>query len=324
MYHYKDLGLVNMNDMLAKAYKGGYAVPAFNFISIEQLNAIADACIALKSPVILIASPNLQRQLEPQMTARAVQGMVDRIEQVLNKSSVALHLDHGMSYDACTHAIKYGYSSVMIDGSPLPFSENAALTKKVVDYAHQHGISVEGELGALSGVEEEGHEGAGEASYTDPLMVQEFVQYTGVDCLAIAIGTSHGLVKIRPNADGSLPELRYDILEDVSRRIPGFPIVLHGASSIPEQYINMLNKYGGNIETAAGIPEEQVKKAAKMAICKINVASDGWIAALALTRKILAENPKAIDSRVFTLKVRPELAKLYERKIQLMGSQNKL
>lgn len=323
MYHYKDLDLKNTKDMFDQAYKGKYAVPALNFVSIEQFNAIMDACGEKRSPVILLASPNLHRQLGYEMLARMVQSGVDRLENEGNKVPVSLHLDHGMTYEQCEAAVENGFSSVMIDGSALPFKENIALTKKVVDYAHAHQVTVEGELGTLSGAEEEGGEHNKNSQYTDPAMVEEFVHSTGVDCLAVSVGTCHGLVKLKPNPDGSLPELRYDLIEDMQNRLPGFPLVLHGASTIPKKYVDMINQYGGHVDAAVGIPEEQVTRAAKMAVCKVNIASDGWISALALTRKILAENPSAIDSRVFTLKIRPQLAKLYEHKIDVMGSANR-
>lgn len=326
MYNYKELGLVNTRQMFEKAYKENYAVPALNFVSIEQLNAIIDAVIEKRSPLILLASPNLHKQLGFEMIARIVQSGVDRLKGLGIPSPVALHLDHGMTYEQCVTAIEYGFSSVMIDGSALPFEENIKLTKSVVEYAHKHGVTVEGELGILSGVEGE-EEGAVEnldSQYTDPGMVEEFVKRTGVDSLAISIGTSHGLVKLKPNEDGTLPELRYDILKDIQNRIPGFPIVLHGASSIYPEFVNMINQYGGKLEQAIGIPEEQITRAAKMAVCKVNIASDGWICALAHTRRILAENPSAIDSRVFTLKIRPELAELYKNKIEVMRSGNRI
>jgi fructose-bisphosphate aldolase class II len=323
MYQYQQLGFANMSTMLEKAYREHYAVPAFNFISIEQINAIFDACIEKKSPVILLASPNLHKQLGYEMMARLCQAGTDRVKNTDLNIPVALHLDHGMTYESCITAIENGYSSVMIDGSALPFEENIKLTKKVVAYAHARDVTVEGELGVLSGAEEDDKD-SGSGHYTDPGQVDEFVKHSGVDCLAISIGTSHGLVKIKPNPDGTLPELRYDILQKIQNRLPGFPLVLHGASSIMPRYVDMINRYGGCLEQTVGIPEDQIRKAAQMAVCKINIASDGWIAALAFTRKILAENPKAIDSRIFTLKVRPELAELYKHKIDIMGSENKV
>jgi fructose-bisphosphate aldolase class II len=323
MYNYKDLGFVNTAAMFEKAYSEHYAVPAFNFISIEQINAIFDACIEKKSPVILLASPNLHKQLGFEMMARICQAGSDRLKNAGSPVPVALHLDHGMTYESCVTAIENGYSSVMIDGSKLPFDENIALSRKVVEYAHAYGVTVEGELGVLSGVEEGSENGNIKSQYTDPSMAVEFVRRSGVDCLAISIGTCHGLVKIRPNPDGSLPDLRYDILEDLEKQLPGFPIVLHGASAILPKYVNMINQYGGKLEQAVGIPDEQISRAAHMAVCKVNIASDGWIVALALTRKILAENPAAIDSRIFTLKIRLELAELYKQKIEVMGSAGK-
>lgn len=323
MYKYTDLGFVNTKEMFQRAYHEGYAVPALNFISIEQLNAIIDACSQKKSPVILLVSPNLRRQLGYEIIARLAQAGVERLKNEGYNIPVALHLDHGMNFEQCVSAIEGGFSSVMIDGSALPFDENIALTKKVVEYAHEKDVTVEGELGVISGIEEEYSKKTTDSVYTDPSLVEEFVKQTGVDSLAISIGTSHGLVKLKPKPDGTLPELRYDILEDIQQRLPGFPIVLHGASTLLPKYVNMINTYGGKLEQTIGIPEEQIRKVSKMAVCKINIASDGWIAALALTRKILAENPSAIDSRIFTLKVRQELKTLYEHKIEIMGSENK-
>lgn len=321
MYKYKELGLVNSKAMLEEAYIGNYAVPALNFISIEQLNAICDAMIAKDSPVMLLVSPNLHRQLGSEMIARLAQATVDRIKHSGKNCKLVLHLDHGMTYEQCVHAISSGFSSVMIDGSALPFKENVALTQKVVEYAHAHDVTVEGELGVLSGVEESLAKGPQhEAQYTNPLMVKRFVEETRVDCLAISIGTSHGLVKMKSNPDGSLPRLRFDILDKIESLVPGFPIVLHGASAIKREYIEMINKYGGDVPEAIGIPEEQVMEAARKAVCKVNIASDGWIPALAMTRKILEENKSAIDSRVFTLKIRPVLAAIYESKMDMLGS----
>lgn len=325
MISYKELGLVNCREMMKQAYEQHYAVPALNFVSIEQFNAIIDACEAEKSPAMFIISPNLCRQYGYEMFGRICQAGIDRLKKKNLNIPLCLHLDHGMTYEQCKEAIENGFSSVMIDGSALPFDENIALTRSVVEMAHAAGVTVEGELGIVSGAEEQGDEGGeGESVFTDPQKVEEFVQRTGVDCLAISIGTCHGLVKIRPDENGQLPDLRYDILQEVERRLPGFPIVLHGSSSIDPKYVKMINEYGGALEEAVGIPEEQLTKAAKMAVCKVNIASDGWIAALALTRKILAENPKAIDSRVFKLKVRPELAQLYAHKMHVLGSAGKV
>ncbi len=323
MYTYKELGFSNTNEMFERAYKEGYAVPALNFVTIEQFNAIIDAVAEKHSPLILLVSPNLHRQLGHEMIARIVQSGVDRLKSLGVDVPVCLHLDHGMSYEHCVTAIENGFSSVMIDGSALPFEENIAITKKVVEYAHQHDVTVEGELGVLSGAEEDGSESNPDSKYTDPKMVEEFVKRTGVDCLAVSVGTCHGLVKIKPNPDGTMPEMRYDLIEDMQKRLPGFPLVLHGASTIRQEWIDMINQYGGHIEKTAGIPEEQISRAAKMAVCKVNIASDGWICALANTRRILAENPVAIDSRVFTLKNRPILKELYLHKIDVMGSDSR-
>ena len=324
MYHYTELGQVNTKDMFQKAYKEGYAVPAFNFVSIEQFNAIIDAVMEKHSPAILLASPNLHRQLGFEMLARIVQSGIDRIHNCGMDIPVALHLDHGMTFQQCVDAVEFGFSSIMIDGSALPFEENIALTEKTVAYAHRHGVTVEAELGVLSGAEESGEEEQAESLYTDPAMAEEFVKRTGCDSLAISIGTCHGLVKIKPDPNGNLPELRYDILEDVMRRVPGFPIVLHGASAIDPRFVDMINAYGGHIEAVAGIPEEQITKASRMGVCKVNIATDGWISALANTRKILAENPGAIDSRIFTLKNRDLLREVYLHKIDVMGSADRL
>ena len=323
MISFKELGLKNCSEMLKRAYDGKYAVPALNFISIEQFNAIIDAVEDERAPVIFIISPNLCRQYGHEVIGRICQSGVDRLRNDGFDIPLALHLDHGMTFEDCKKAIQFGFSSVMIDGSKLSFEENIALTKKVVDMAHDYDVTVEGELGVLSGAEEQGDEASvADSLYTRPESVEEFVGRTNVDCLAISIGTCHGLVKIRPDATGRLPELRYDILADIEKRLPGFPLVLHGSSSLDSYYVNMLNQYGGCIQETAGVPEEQLSKAAKMAICKVNIASDGWIAGLALTRKILAENPTAIDSRVFKLKIRPELETLYKHKMQVLHAVN--
>lgn len=323
MYHYTELGEVNTKDMFKKAYEGEYAVPAFNFISIEQFNAIIDAGIEKRSPLILLASPNLHKQLGYELIARMVQSGTDRIHNLGLELPICLHLDHGMTFQQCVDAVEFGFSSIMIDGSALSFEDNVHLTKKTVEYAHRHGVTVEAELGILSG-SEEGHEsGNYQNLYTDPQKAEEFINATGCDSLAISIGTCHGLVKIKANSDGSLPELRYDLLEEVMHRIPNFPIVLHGASTIEPEIVEMLNTYGGRIEAVAGIPENQIAKAAKMGICKVNIATDGWISALANTRRILSEHPEAIDSRIFTLKNRDLLKEIYLHKIDVMGSANK-
>lgn len=319
MYSYEELGLVNTKEMFRKAYQEHYAVPALNFVTIEQLNGMIDAVIEKKSPIILLVSPNLHRQLGREMTARLAQAATDRIKEAGVEIPVALHLDHGMSYEQCVAAIEGGFSSVMIDGSKLPFENNIALTQKVVEYAHKHNVTVEAELGILKG-EEEAEEGANESMYTDPDMAVEFIDRSGCDSLAISIGTCHGLVKMVPQENGTLPELRYDILQQISEKKPGFPIVLHGCSNISKRYVDMINAHGGYIEKTAGIPDEQVRKASNMAVCKVNIATDGWICGLANTRRILDEEPSAIDSRCFTLKIRPLMKDLYLHKIEIMGS----
>lgn len=325
MYNYRKLGEVNTKEMFQKAYEEGYAVPAFNFISIEQFNAIIDAVIEKRSPVIFLASPNLHKQLGYEILARLVQSGADRIRNLGLSIPLSLHLDHGMTFEQCVDAVEFGFSSIMIDGSALPFEENVALTKRVSEYAHRHGVTVEGELGVLSGEEEGGGSGeeGRESLYTDPKKAEEFIRRTSCDSLAVSVGTCHGLVKIKPGPDGTLPELRYDILKEIMERVPGFPIVLHGASAIEHKFVEMINTYGGHIEAVAGIPEEQVSKAVRLGVCKVNIATDGWISALANTRKILAENPQAIDSRVFTLKNRSLLKEIYLHKIDVMGSAGK-
>lgn len=323
MYQYQNLGLVNTAGMFQKAYRDGYAVPALNFVTIEQYNAIIDAVIEKRSPVILLVSPNLHRQLGHEMIARVTQSGVDRIKNEGLNIPVALHLDHGMTFEQCVLAVENGFSSIMIDGSALPFEENIALTKKTAEYAHAHGVTVEAELGVLSGAEENEKSENRQNLYTDPTMASEFIRRSNADSLAISIGTCHGMVKLKPDANGKLPDLRYDILQKIAETNPNFPIVLHGSSTIAPEFVQMINTYGGHIEQAVGIPETQISKAAKMAVCKVNIATDGWICALAHTRRILAENPEAIDSRVFTLKIRPELKKLYLHKIDVMGSANR-
>lgn len=322
MYSYQELGLVNTKEMFCKAYQEHYAVPALNFVTIEQLNGMVDAVIERKSPIILLVSPNLHCQLGMEMTARLVQAVTDRIRETGMEIPVALHLDHGMSYEQCVAAIKGGFSSVMIDGSKLPFEDNIVLTQKVVEYAHKHNVTVEAELGILKGAEE-AEEGAAKSMYTDPDMAVEFIDRSGCDSLAISIGTCHGLVKMVPRDNGTLPELRYDILQQISEKKPGFPIVLHGCSNISKRHVDMINEHGGYIKKTVGIPDEQVRKASKMAVCKVNIATDGWICGLANTRRILDEEPGAIDSRCFTLKIRPLMKELYLHKIEIMGSSDR-
>jgi len=322
MHHFTEFGLSNTKEMLERAEKGHYAVPAFYPISIEQFNAIGDVIIATKTPMILLASPNLFRQLEPAMLSRLAQGLVDRVREAGIPSPIALHLDHGHTYEECVAAIENGFSSVMIDGSLLPFEENIALVKRVVEYAHRHDVSVEAELGILSGDEEDASKAGVETLYTDPNKAIEFIRRSGCDSLAISIGTQHGLVKMKPNPDGSLPELRYDILDAIEKEIPDFPIVLHGSSNIDRRFVEMINEHGGKVAETVGIPDKEISKAATRGVAKVNIATDGWICALAHTRRLLDEHPEAIDSRVFTLKTRAEMKELYLHKINVLGSAN--
>ncbi|HOQ82139.1 MAG TPA: class II fructose-1,6-bisphosphate aldolase, partial [bacterium] len=286
---FKDLGLVNTREMFEKAMKEGYAVPAFNFNNMEQLQAIIMACVEVKSPVILQISKGARQYANQTMLRYMAQGAVEMAREMGSKIPIALHLDHGDSYDLCVSCIENGFSSVMIDGSHLPYDENVALTKKVVEYAHRYDVTVEGELGVLAGIED--NVSAESSHYTRPEEVQDFVSKTGVDSLAISIGTSHGAYKFKIKPGEQVPPLRFDILEECERRIPGFPIVLHGASSVLPEYVEMINRYGGKIENAAGVPEEQLRRAAKSAVCKINIDSDGRLVLTAVIRKYLAEHP---------------------------------
>ena len=329
MVSYKDLGLVNTREMFAKAIKGGYAIPAFNFNNMEQMQAIIQACVETSSPVILQVSSGARKYANQTLLRYMAQGATEYAKELGKNIPIVLHLDHGDSFELCKSCIDMGFSSVMIDGSHLPYEENVALTKKVVDYAHQFDVTVEGELGVLAGVEDE--VSAEHHTYTDPAQVEDFVKKTGVDSLAISIGTSHGANKFRPeqctrNADGILvpPPLRFDILKEVEKRIPGFPIVLHGSSSVPQQYVKIINENGGALKDAIGIPEEHLRVAAKSAVCKINIDSDGRLAMTATVRKIFNEKPAEFDPRKYLGPARDELKKLYMHKVQnVLGSENK-
>src|SRR3989339_680203 len=272
MITYKELGLVNSKDLFAKAVKGGYAIPAFNFNNLEQLQAIIGACVETKSPVILQVSSGARKYANQTLLRFLAQGAVEYAKELGYPIPIVLHLDHGDSFELCKNCIDMGFSSVMIDGSHLSFDENIALTKQVVEYAHKHDVSVEGELGVLAGVEDE--VSSEHHTYTQPDEVIEFVTRTGVDSLAISIGTSHGANKFTPaqctrDANGILipPPLRFDILEEIEKCIPGFPIVLHGSSSVPLAYIETINKYGGELKDSIGIPEEQLRRATTSAVC---------------------------------------------------------
>ena len=329
MVEYKKLGLVNSREIFAKAMKGGYAIPAFNINNKEQMQAIIQACVAQKSPVILQVSAGARKYANQTLLRYMAQGAVEYAKELGYNIPIVLHLDHGDSFEICKSCIEYGFSSVMIDGSSLPYEENVALTKKVVDYAHQYDVTVEGELGVLAGVEDE--VSAEHSSYTRPEDVEDFVKKTGVDSLAISIGTSHGANKFRPeqctrNAEGILipPPLRFDILEEVEKRIPGFPIVLHGSSSVPQDQVKIINQYGGALKDAIGIPEEQLRKAAKSAVCKINIDSDGRLVMTATVRKIMHDKPAEFDPRKYLGPARDNLKLMYEHKIvDVLGSANK-
>ncbi len=319
MTSYKDLGLVNTRDMFKKAMKRKYAIPAYNFNNMEQLQAIITGCIESKSPVILQISKGARQYANQTLLRYMAQGAMEMIKASGASIPVALHLDHGDSFDLVVSCIESGFSSVMIDGSSHPYEENVALTKKVVEYAHKYDVTVEGELGVLAGIEDEVK--AEQSHYTDPDDVEDFVKKTGVDSLAISIGTSHGAYKFKVKPGDPPPQLRFDILEEVERRIPGFPIVLHGASSVVQEYVQMINKFGGKMEGAIGIPEEQLRRAARSAVCKINIDSDGRLVLTAVIRKVFAESPAEFDPRKYLGPAREELKKLIIRKnTDVLGS----
>jgi len=328
MISYKELGLVNTRDMFAKAVKGGYAIPAYNFNNMEQLQAIVQACVATKSPVILQVSKGARDYANINLLRNMARGAGEYAKELGFEIPIVLHLDHGDSFETCKECIDNGFSSVMIDGSHFPYEENIALTKKVVEYAHAHDVTVEGELGVLAGIEDEVSSAV--SHYTKPAEVVDFVSRTGVDSLAISIGTSHGANKFVPsqctrNAEGILipPPLRFDILEEIEKELPGFPIVLHGSSSVPAEYVNMILQFGGKLKDSVGIPEEQLRKAAKSAVCKINIDSDGRLAMTAVIRKVLAEKPGEFDPRKYLGPARDELKKMYMHKnINVLGSAN--
>ncbi|MBR3844633.1 MAG: class II fructose-1,6-bisphosphate aldolase [Clostridia bacterium] len=305
--------LVNTKEMFQKAYEGGYAIGAFNVNDMEILQGIVDACKEHNSPVILQVSSSARKYARHGYLL----GMVKAAEEETGLP-IALHLDHGPDFETCKDCIDGGFTSVMIDGSHLPYEENVALTKKVVDYAHARGVTVEGELGQLAGVEDEVNVSAEDASYTNPAQVQDFVTRTGVDSLAIAIGTSHGAYKFKP---GQKPQLRFDILEEVSRLLPGFPIVLHGASSVSQEHIAVVNKFGGSMPDAIGIPEDMLRKAASMSVCKINIDSDLRLAMTAGVRRHLAENPSHFDPRQYLGEAKEEIRKVVAHKLtNVLGS----
>ena len=320
MISYKELGLVNSKELFAKAVKGGYAIPAFNFNNMEQMQAIISACVETKSPVILQVSSGARKYANQTLLRYMAQGAVEYAKELGQNIPIVLHLDHGDSFELCKSCIDMGFSSVMIDGSHHSFEKNIELTKQVVEYAHAHGVTVEGELGVLAGVEDE--VSAEHHTYTQPEEVEEFVKRTGVDSLAISIGTSHGAFKFKP---GQKPEIRLDILKEIEKRIPGFPIVLHGASSVPQDVVADINKFGGKLEDSIGIPEEQLRKAAASAVCKINIDSDGRLAMTAAIRKVFAQSPAEFDPRKYLGPARDALKELYKHKIlNVLGSNDKM
>ncbi len=329
MLSYKELGLVNTKDLFKKAVEGGYAIPAFNFNNLEQLQAIISACVETKSPVILQVSSGARKYANQTLLRYMAQGAVEYAKELGYAIPIALHLDHGDTFELCKECIDMGFSSVMIDGSHHSYEDNIALTKKVVEYAHSKDVTVEGELGILAGVEDDVV--AEHHTYTRPEEVIDFVTRTGVDSLAISIGTSHGANKFTPaqctrDENGILipPPLRFDILEEIEKQIPGFPIVLHGASSVPQEYVATINNNGGALKDSIGIPEEQLRRAAASAVCKINIDSDGRLAMTASVRETFAKNPGEFDPRKYLGPAREELKKLYMHKtVNVLGSAGK-
>ena len=318
MVDYKSLGLVNTRELFAKAVKGGYAIPAYNFNNMEQLQAIIQACVETESPLILQVSKGAREYANQTLLRYMAQGAVEYAKEINNGKliPIVLHLDHGPDFETCKSCIDFGFSSVMIDGSHLPYEENIAETRKVVEYAHAHDVTVEGELGVLAGVEDDVK--AETHTYTRPEEVEDFVKRTGVDSLAIAIGTSHGAYKFKPGDD---PKIRLDILAEIEKRIPGFPIVLHGSSSVPQDLVKIINENGGKLNDAIGIGEDQLREAAKSAVCKINIDSDGRLAMTAAIRKVFAEKPGEFDPRKYLGPARTSLKELYIRKNkEVLGS----
>ena len=330
MVSYKDLGLVNTREMFKKAIEGGYAIPAFNFNNMEQMQAIISACVECSSPVILQVSSGARKYANQTLLRYMAQGAVEYAKELGKNIPIVLHLDHGNSFELCKNCIDMGFSSVMIDGSHLPYEENVALTKKVVEYAHQFDVTVEGELGVLAGVEDE--VSSDHHTYTNPEEVIDFATRTGCDSLAISIGTSHGAYKFTPEQctidpqTGKMvpPPLAFDVLKAVEEKLPGFPIVLHGSSSVPEEEVETINKYGGALKAAIGIPEEWLRESAKSAVCKINIDSDSRLAFTAAVRKVFAEKPGEFDPRKYCGPARDLMTELYKHKIvNVLGSNGK-
>ena len=319
--------LVTSKEMFEKAYKGGYAIGAFNVNNMEIIQGITEAAKECNAPVILQVSKGARAYANRTYLKKLVEAAVEE-----TGLPIVLHLDHGDSFETCKSCIDDGFTSVMIDCSSKPFEENIAITKQVVEYAHARGVVVEAELGTLAGVEDEVVVSAEDSSYTKPEDVEEFVKRTGCDSLAIAIGTSHGAYKFKPeqctrNEEGILvpPPLRFDILEEVSRRLPGFPIVLHGSSSVPQEYVKMINENGGNMPDAVGVPEDQLREASKLAVCKINIDSDLRLAMTGTIRKFFVEHPEKFDPREYLKPARENIKELVKHKIiDVLGCDNKI
>ncbi len=314
MVSYKDLGFVNTRKMFEVALKNGFAVPAYNFNNMEQLQAIVTACLETQSPVILQVSKGAREYADQTLLRYMGQGAIEMMKRMakekgLGEIPIALHLDHGGDFEICKSCIDNGFSSVMIDGSHLPYEENVELTRKVVEYAHKYDVTVEGELGVLAGVEDDVK--AEHHTYTKPEEVEDFLKKTGVDSLAIAIGTSHGAYKFKP---GQKPEIRLDILHEIEKRVPGFPIVLHGSSSVPQDAVETINKYGGKLKDSIGIPEDQLREAARSAVCKINIDSDGRLVMTAKIREVFATKPEEFDPRKYLGPAREALKQMYMAK----------
>lgn len=310
--------LVTTTEMFKKAYAGGYAIGAFNVNNMEIVQGITEACQETRSPVILQVSKGARAYANHTYLVKMVEAAVIENPDV----PMALHLDHGPDFETCKSCIDGGFTSVMIDGSSLSFAENIAQTRRVVEYAHDHGVVVEAELGTLAGIEDEVKVSSEDSSYTRPEEVEEFVTRTGCDSLAIAIGTSHGAYKFKP---GTKPQLRFDILKEVEKRLPGFPIVLHGSSSVPQEFVDLINRYGGNMPGAIGVPEDQLREAARMAVCKINIDSDIRLAITATIRQYFAEHPDHFDPRQYLKPARTAVKNMVHHKIvDVLGSDNKI
>ena len=332
MVNYKDLGLVNTREMFKRAVVGGYAIPAFNFNTMEQMQAIVQAAVETKSPVIMQVSKGARNYANATILRYMAEGAVAYAKELgCAHPEIVLHLDHGDSFELCKDCIDMGFSSVMYDGSSLPYEENIKISRQVVEYAHKYDVTVECELGVLAGVEDEV---ASEVShYTKPEEVIDFATRTGCDSLAISIGTSHGAYKFKPEQctrdpkTGKLvpPPLAFDVLAEIEKKLPGFPIVLHGSSSVPQDEVDTINKFGGNLPDAVGIPEEQLRKASKSAVCKINIDSDSRLAMTAAIRQYLAEHPDHFDPRQYLKPARENMKKMYIHKIkEVLGSDGKL